>query len=140
MTNLAGDEHSDMAEANRAKTVLVVEDHNDTRLMIKTAVKSFGYLVVEAASGWQAIEVAARVRPDLVLMDISMPTLDGFETTCLLRAQREMARVPIIAVTAYDSSDDRADAEDVGITEYITKPIDLDHLRGLISRHLIPNT
>jgi CheY-like chemotaxis protein len=95
-----------------------------------------GFRVVEATNGWEAVEVAMSVRPRLILMDLHLSVLDGFETTCLLREHPETCDVPIIAVSAYDSTDDHADAEDAGVTAYVTKPVDLDKLQDLICRLL----
>jgi CheY-like chemotaxis protein len=125
-----------MKEDAAGVTILVVEDFADTRLMLRHALEMLGFRVVEAANGWDAVNVAMREHPRLILMDLHMPVLDGFETTCLLREHPEMSGVPIIAVSAFNSIDDHADAEDVGITAYIAKPVDLDNLQGLINRLL----
>jgi two-component system cell cycle response regulator DivK len=117
-------------------TILVVEDFTDSRLMICSALASRGYRVLEASNGWQAVEIAVLDPPHLVLMDLRMPVLDGFETTCLMRERPSLRDIPIIAVTAYNSYEDLTDAEDVGITEYVSKPVDLDNLYELIERLL----
>jgi CheY-like chemotaxis protein len=125
-----------MKEESASVTIMVVEDFADTRMMLRHALEMSGFRVVEAANGWDAVKVAMREHPRLILMDLHMPVLDGFETTCLLREHPEMCDVPIIAVSAFNSIDDHADAEEVGITAYITKPVDLDNLQNLISRFL----
>jgi CheY-like chemotaxis protein len=125
-----------MKEETANVTILVVEDFADTRVMLRQALETYGFRVVEAANGWDAVKVAMSEHPRLILMDLHMPVLDGFETTCLLREHPEMCDVPIIAVSAFDSSDDHADAEDAGITAYLTKPVDLESLQDLICRLL----
>ena len=115
---------------------MVVEDFHDARVMLKDALEMKGYRVVEAADGWEAVGIATRVRPDLILMDLHLPVLDGAEAACLLRELREFNDVPMIAITAHDSADSRADAADCGFDEYVTKPIDFDHLEPLIDRLL----
>lgn len=126
-----------MKEEAAEVTILIVEDFADTRVMLRQALSACGFRVVEASNGWEAVKVAMRERPRLILMDLHMPVLDGFETTCLLREHPEMCDVPIIAVSAYDSGDDHADAEDAGITAYVTKPVDIEDLQDLIRRLLM---
>jgi two-component system cell cycle response regulator DivK len=125
-----------MKEDAASVTVLVVEDFPDTRMMLRQALEMHGFRAVEAANGWEAVAVAMREHPRLILMDLHLPVLDGFETTCLLREHPETRDVPIIAVSAYDSIDDHADAKDAGITAYVTKPVDVGELLDLISRLL----
>ena len=115
---------------------MVVEDFHDARVRLKDALKTKGYRVVEAADGWEAVGLAAHTRPDLILMNLHLPVLDGVEAACLLREHGEFNDVPMIAVTANDSADSRADAADCGFDEYVTKPIDFDHLEPLIDRLL----
>ena len=119
-----------------AATILIVEDYAGARLMMRQALERRGFRVVEAVNGWEAIGVAARENPDLVLMDLHMPVLDGFEATCLMREHPQLKDVPIVAVSAYDSPDDLADAADVGMTDYVSKPVDLNRLYSLITRLL----
>ena len=123
-------------EKNGVRTVMVVEDFRDARVTLKDALETKGYRVVEAANGWEAVGLAARVRPDLILMDLHLPVLDGVDAACLLREHGEFNDVPMIAITAHDSADSRADAADCGFDEYVTKPIDFDHLEPLIDRLL----
>jgi two-component system, cell cycle response regulator DivK len=114
--------------------ILVVEDFNDTRFMTKQWLEMRGYRVVEAINGWEAVEIALREDPDLILMDLNLPVLDGFSVTCLIREREELRDVPVIAITAYDSPDCRADAFDAGCNEYITKPFDFEELEKSIKR------
>jgi CheY-like chemotaxis protein len=123
-------------ENNSNHTVMVVEDFRDARAMLKDALETKGYRVVEAADGWEAVGLATRNRPDLILMNMHLPVLDGVEAACLLREHGEFSDVPMIAITAHDSADSRADAADCGFDGYVTKPIDLDRLEPLIERLL----
>lgn len=123
-------------EKNGDLTVMVVEGFHNARVMLKDALEVKGYRVVEAANGWEAVGLATHVRPDLILMNLHLPVLDGIEAACLLREHGEFSDVPMIAITAHDSADSRADAADCGFDEYVTKPIDFDHLEPLIDRLL----
>ncbi len=119
-------------ENNTDRTVMVVDDTHDARLLLKQTLERKGYRVVEAANGWDAVGLAHHARPDLILMDLHLPVFDGIEATCILRELEEFRDVPIIATTAHDSADSRADALEVGCDEYFTKPIDFDRLGPLI--------
>ena len=124
-----------MAEQHGAGvTVLVVEDFEDNRFMMRRLLEMSGYRVVEAVNGQEAVEAARRERPDLILMDLSLPLLDGLAATRRIREQDGLGKVPIIAVSAHDTADFHADALAAGCNEYVTKPIDFDQLEGLLSR------
>jgi CheY-like chemotaxis protein len=124
-----------MAEQNGAGlTVLVVEDFEDNRFMMRRLLEMSGYRVVEAVNGQEAVETAQRERPDLILMDLSLPLLDGLAATRRIRQQDGLSKVPIVAVSAHDTADFHADALAAGCNEYVTKPIDFDELEGLLSR------
>lgn len=112
---------------------MVVEDFEDNRVMLEQWLVIQGFRVVHACNGWEAVDVALRERPQLILMDLNLPLLDGTEAACLLRDDVELSEVPIIALTAYDSADARADASDVGFDDYLTKPIDFQRLKQLIN-------
>ncbi len=115
---------------------MVVEDNSDVRFMLKVALEFKGYCVVEAANGWDAVGLATRERPDLILMDLRLPVLDGVEAACLLKEQEEFRGVPIIAITGHDSEEARADVRDVGFDEYIMKPFELAQLESTVARFL----
>ena len=121
------------------KTVLVVEDFEDNRFMMRKLLEMSGYSVVEAENGQQAVEVAKRVQPDLILMDLSLPLLDGLAATRRIRQQAPLRKVPIIAVSAHDTADFHADALAAGCNEYVTKPIDFEDLEALLNR-LLPKS
>ena len=123
------------AEATRP-TVLVVEDFEDNRFMMRRLLEMSGYRVVEAVNGNQAVEMAEQERPDIILMDLSLPMLDGLAATRRIRERNGAGRIPIVAVSAHDSADFHAEALAAGCNEYVTKPIDFDQLVGLLDRLL----
>ena len=115
-------------------TVMVVEDFEDNRFMMRRLLEMSGYRVVEAVNGQEAVETAESARPDLILMDLSLPLLDGLAATRRIREFDALKKVPIIAVSAHDTADFHAEALAAGCNEYVTKPIDFDQLEGLLSR------
>ena len=124
-----------MSENNGASlTVLVVEDFEDNRFMMRRLLEMSGYRVIEAVNGKQAVEAAVSERPDLILMDLSLPMLDGLAATRRIREAEGLGRVPIVAVSAHDSADFHAEALAAGCNEYVTKPIDFDQLVQLLDR------
>ena len=126
-----------MTEPNGAgPTVLVVEDFEDNRFMMRRLLEMCGYRVVEAVNGEQAVETARTERPDLILMDLSLPKLDGLAATRRIRQTDGLGEVPIVAVSAHDTSDFHADALAAGCNEYVTKPIDFDQLESLLKKLL----
>lgn len=116
--------------------VLVVEDFEDNRFMMRRLLEMSGYRVVEAVNGEQAVEAAVNEKPDLILMDLSLPKLDGLAATRRIRQQDGLSRTPIVAVSAHDTTDFHADALAAGCNEYVTKPIDFDQLESLLKRLL----
>ena len=121
---------------NQQRTIMVVEDFEDNRFMMRRLLEMSGYRVVEAVNGEQAVEVAAKERPSLILMDLSLPLLDGLAATRRIRQHEALRRVPIIAVSAHDTSDFHADALAAGCNDYVTKPIDFEQLEKLLIRLL----
>ena len=115
---------------------MVVEDFEDNRFMMRRLLEMSGYHVVEAVNGEQAVEVANKERPHLILMDLSLPKLDGLAATRRIRQNEHLRRIPIIAVSAHDTSDFHADALAAGCNDYVTKPIDFEQLETLLSRLL----
>ena len=113
---------------------MVVEDFEDNRFMMRRLLEMSGYRVIEAVNGQEAVETARREKPDLILMDLSLPLLDGLAATRRIREQDGLGKVPIVAVSAHDTADFHADALAAGCNEYVTKPIDFDQLEGLLSR------
>lgn len=119
-----------------ARTIMVVEDYDDTRMFLKVGLEELGYSVLEATNGQEAVDIASREHPDLILMDLDLPILDGIAATQQIRQQIEMERVPIVAVTAYPMSYTHVKAFSKGCDEYMAKPIDMDELERLVSRYL----
>lgn len=117
-------------------TIMVVEDFEDTREMIAFELRQHGYEVVEAADGVSAVELAKRSRPDLVLMDLSLPGRDGLSTAYRMRELEAMCHVPIVACTAHGAALHREVALAAGCDEYVTKPVDLKHLKDVVGRLL----
>ena len=118
----------------RSKLFLVVEDFEDSRFMMRRLLEMAGYNVLEASDGEQAVRMAVEARPTLILMDLSLPKLDGLSATRQIRQQKGLKKVPIVAVSAHDSPESRTEALDAGCNEYVTKPIDFDHLHALLRR------
>lgn len=126
-------------EAQQPLTVMVVEDFEDNRFMMRRLLEMSGYRVLEAINGEEAVEIARREHPSLILMDLSLPLLDGLAATRRIRQVKELSQVPIVAVSAHDTADFHADALAAGCNDYVTKPIDFDQLEALLSR-LLPKT
>ncbi|MFN2516774.1 MAG: response regulator [Pyrinomonadaceae bacterium] len=114
------------------ETILVVEDFDDTRFMIKLSLELNGYRVLEAVNGQQAVDIARRQPLDLILMDLGLPVLDGFAATCLIREDARLRDMPIVAVTAHATAEDRVRAYAAGCDEYVTKPLDFEKLAHLL--------
>ena len=125
-----------MNEARPARTIMVVEDYDDTRALLKRGLEGMGYSVLEASNGQEAVDIAGRERPDLILMDLDLPILDGIAATQRIRQQAEMESVPIVAVTAYPMSYTHVKAFAKGCNEYMPKPIDMSELAELVDRYL----
>jgi CheY-like chemotaxis protein len=106
------------------QTLLLVEDNEDNRIIYSTVLRHIGYEVVEAQDGVRAVALARSVRPDLILMDLSIPEMDGWEATRILRQDPLTRDIPIIALTAHALADDRERANIVGFTAYLAKPIE----------------
>lgn len=125
-----------MARSRTTHTVLVVDDYADTRRVVRWMLERQGYKVVEAENGAQAVEIASRERPALILMDLSMPQSDGFEAASSIHEKQGLENVPVIAMTAHDRLQFRDRAEEAGFDYYITKPIDFQRLAVLVEKLL----
>jgi len=117
--------------------VLLVDDFEDTRLFLRLALEDHGFIVTEAENGQRAVENATREKPDVILMDLAMPLMDGFAAAKLIRQNEQLKNVPLIAITAHQESDFRIGARDAGFDAYVTKPIDVNWLKELIDGLLI---
>jgi CheY-like chemotaxis protein len=111
-------------------SVLIVEDNEMNRDMLARRLRRRGYRVLFALDGEQAIQVAYREQPHLILMDMSLPGVDGWQATARLKADAATAHIPVIALTAHVMSGDRDRALEAGCDEYEPKPVDLDRLLG----------
>lgn len=105
-------------------TVLLVEDNEDNRIIYSTVLRHTGYEVVEAMDGVEAVALARSVHPHLILMDISLPEIDGWEATKILKQDPVTRDIPIIALTAHALADDRERATAMGFSSYLAKPIE----------------
>lgn len=118
------------------KTVLIVEDHDDTRDMLRIALETEGYKVVTAANGVKLLPLVREKVPDLILLDIMMPWVDGFELAKAIKDNDDLMQIPIFFITAKINPEDIEQGFRVGASEYIQKPVDLDDLFAKINKHL----
>ena len=126
-----------MEKDSRDRTILIVEDSDDARYFMRLALEDLGYIIVEAENGVKAVEVAQAERPDIILMDLSLPLMDGIKATEKIRTTDGLAGVPVVAVTAHQETDFREGAKAAGFNAYVTKPIDIDFLSDLIKGLLV---
>ena len=119
-----------------SKCILVVEDQADNRRILRDLLVNAGYELVEAESGEEAITAVTARRPDLILMDIQLPVIDGYEATRRIRTNPELKSIPIIAVTSYALAGDEAKALAAGCTAYVTKPFSPRALLAKVQEHL----
>ncbi|GLV59529.1 response regulator [Dictyobacter sp. S3.2.2.5] len=117
-------------------TIMVIENEVSNRLLIERVLSTRGYRCISASNGRDALEMLDRERVDLVLTDLSMPVLDGYQTTQLIRARPGMQQVPIVAVTAFALNDEGEAARQIGCTEYLTKPFKPRQLLEVVERLL----
>jgi CheY-like chemotaxis protein len=122
----------DIKPNGRQRTILVVDDFDDTRLLLRTWLQKKGYQIVEAENGNQAVSKAESVRPDLIIMDVEMPELDGLSATRKIRALPHAKTLPIVAVSAYGADQFRNEALAAGCNEYVSTPFEPDELEKLI--------
>jgi two-component system cell cycle response regulator DivK len=114
------------------RTILVVDDFDDTRLLLRTWLQKKGYRVVEAENGNRAVAAAESNRPDLIIMDVEMPELDGLAATRKIRELKNFREVPIVAVSAYGADQYRDHAIAAGCDEYVSTPFEPEELERLI--------
>jgi CheY-like chemotaxis protein len=129
-------EQGGINHAAEQKTILLVEDFDDTRLMTKLWLTKKGYRVVEAENGAEAVDLAQTEQPDLIIMDMMMPGVDGLDATRQIREYQSLQTTPIVAVSAYGADQYRHTALDAGCNEYVPTPFDPDALSRLIERLL----
>lgn len=129
-----------MAASQTKGTVLYVEDNSDNRLLVKRILLSEDYTLLEARNAVDALDVLQTARPDLILMDINMPDMDGYTLTAKIKSLPGFERVPIVAVTANVMRGDKEKTLEAGCDGYIQKPIDIDQLTREIERFITRRT
>jgi two-component system, cell cycle response regulator DivK len=117
-------------------TILCVEDNSDNRLLLRRVLIAEGHKVLEAANAGEVMKILTHQIPDLILMDINLPEVDGYTLTARLKAKPEMSRTPIVALTANVMRGDREKTLQAGCDGYIQKPVDVDDLPRMIKRYL----
>lgn len=118
------------------KKVLVIEDNEKNLYLMKFMLEKMGHRVIEARDGAAGVEMAAKEKPDLILMDIQLPVMDGYEATKKIRAIDEIKDIPIIAITSYAMVGDKEKTLAAGCTAYIEKPIDPETFMEELKRYL----
>ncbi|HEX9630211.1 MAG TPA: response regulator [Pyrinomonadaceae bacterium] len=126
--------HTPVRNNEDEATVLLVEDTEDNRQMMGRLLEMSGFRVVEATNGREAVEAAARENPKIILMDLSLPFIDGLAATRRIRDLPGLKSIPIVAVSAHDTADFHHEALVAGCNAYITKPIDFSELEEVIRR------
>ena len=124
----------------KVTTVLLVEDTEDNRLMMKRLLEMSGFRVVEALNGKEAIRLASEVRPQIILMDLSLPFVDGISATRQIRELPGLSTVPIVVVSAHDTADFHSLARAAGCNAYVTKPIHYPELEAVVKGLLAGET
>jgi CheY-like chemotaxis protein len=117
------------------KTVLLVEDFADARSFMKLLLENNGYKVIEAQDGYEAVEIAQHNSPDIILMDLSLPNMDGFTATEIIRKFDGFSKTPIIAVTAHADSYFKKAIES-GCNDLLSKPLDINHMEIMLNHYL----
>jgi two-component system, cell cycle response regulator DivK len=118
------------------KRILIIEDQDDNRTIMRDLLGAAGYELIEATDGGEGVELAKKERPDLILMDIQLPVLDGYEATRRIRTYAELKTVPIIAVTSYALSGDEAKTRAAGCDGYVAKPFSPRELLAKVREYL----
>ena len=121
---------------NLIPIILIVDDDEDSRSMLRTLLELWKYLVIEAADGVEAVKIAEKTCPDLILMDVKLPRLDGFATTHLIRQSAKTANVPIVFLSGCSETTYKKKAAAVGGNEYLTKPINFDELEIILGKYI----
>jgi two-component system cell cycle response regulator DivK len=116
--------------------ILVVEDQEDNRQIIRDLLAASDYQIAEAENGEEALAAVAKARPDLILMDIQLPIMDGYEATRRIKADPALKSIPIIAVTSYALSGDEQKARDAGCDDFVPKPYSPRQLLAIIRQYL----
>jgi two-component system cell cycle response regulator DivK len=123
-----------------SKRILVIEDHEENRRILRILLASAGFEMIEAVTGEEGVAAAERERPDLILMDIQLPGLDGYEATRRIKANPALRHIPVIVVTSYALSGDDVKAFEAGCDAYVTKPFVPRQLLAKVRQYLAPPT
>src|SRR5215204_5076784 len=118
-----------------SKRVLIVEDVADVRMMMKILIQLHGFETILARDGYEAVIKAREEHPDIILMDLMMPIMDGFTATKLIRQDEELKKIPILAITAYGNAC-LGRAMEIGFDEVIFKPLEFENLKPLLNQYL----
>jgi len=121
-----------------SQRVLIVEDQEDNRAILRDLLTNAGYDFIEATNGEEGVALAESERPDLILMDIQLPVMDGYEATRRIKGNAALRSIPIIAVTSYALSGDEAKAQNAGCDAYVAKPFSPRQLLAKIREYLLP--
>jgi two-component system cell cycle response regulator DivK len=119
-----------------SRRILVIEDQEDNRRILQDLLSSVGYEVVEAVTGEEGVDLAERERPDLILMDVQLPGIDGLEATRRIKANAALRPIPLIVVTSYALSGDDVKARAAGADDYVTKPFSPRALLAKVRQYL----
>jgi two-component system cell cycle response regulator DivK len=118
------------------KRILIVEDQEDNRIILRRLLSTAGYDLIEAINGEDGVALALSMRPDLILMDIQLPVMDGYEATRRIKSNAELKSIPVIAVTSYALSGDEAKARAAGCDAYVAKPFSPRQLLAKVREYL----
>ncbi|HEX7555868.1 MAG TPA: response regulator [Leptolinea sp.] len=118
------------------KKILIIEDNEQNLYLVTFILEKHNYLVIQARNGGEGVKLAAQQKPDLILLDIQLPIMDGYSVARELRKNETLAAIPIIAVTSFAMPGDREHALEAGCTGYIEKPIDPDTFLSQVEKHL----
>jgi CheY-like chemotaxis protein len=122
--------------ASESRTILIIEDYSDTRELLSAMLRGKGYKVIEAEDGLEGLLKATAMYPDLIIMDLSLPEMDGVEAARRIHSQAKLTHIPIFVVSAYLTEDVKEDVSDAGCVEIFPKPFDADLLLQKISEQL----
>jgi CheY-like chemotaxis protein len=120
-----------------SKTILVIEDNELNMKLFRSLLKIGNYEMIEALDAESGIDLARRHRPDLILMDIQLPGMDGLRATRIIKADSDLKHIPVVAVTSYAMQGDDVKAADAGCTGYITKPIDTKEFLKAVEKYIL---
>lgn len=125
-------------ERSNTTKILLAEDNQESYEMLSEYLEAWGYHIIRAQDGKEALQITREQRPDIILMDIQMPEMDGLEATRILKKDEELRHIPIIALTALAMQGDRKRCLDAGVDAYVSKPVSLRKVTGLIETLLKP--